>query len=212
MSFTNAIIATNVGLYGWGILNSFAATSRGGITDYEARLGLMRQFIDAGEWYRLISSGFLHFGILHVAMNMFLLLQLGRMLEPLLGPGKFGLIYFVSLLGGSAGALLLSPNAFTGGASGAVFGVMAAAVVGTRARGTNPFRTGLGMTFAINIAFTIAIPGVSIGGHFGGAIAGALCGAVILAPAQWRLPAWSQTVIPALIGLAAIYIAVTPSL
>jgi membrane associated rhomboid family serine protease len=172
----------------------------------------MRQFIDAGEWYRLISSGFLHFGILHVAMNMFLLLQLGRMLEPLLGPGKFGLIYFVSLLGGSAGALLLSPNAFTGGASGAVFGVMAAAVVGTRARGTNPFRTGLGMTFAINIAFTIAIPGVSIGGHFGGAIAGALCGAVILAPAQWRLPAWSQTVIPALIGLAAIYIAVTPSL
>ncbi|MSZ65227.1 MAG: rhomboid family intramembrane serine protease, partial [Actinobacteria bacterium] len=140
MSFTNAIIATNVGLYVWGILNSFAATSRGGITDYEARLGLMRQFIDAGEWYRLISSGFLHFGILHVAMNMFLLLQLGRMLEPLLGPGKFGLIYFVSLLGGSAGALLLSPNAFTGGASGAVFGVMAAAVVGTRARGTNPFR------------------------------------------------------------------------
>jgi membrane associated rhomboid family serine protease len=81
-----------------------------------------------------------------------------------------------------------------------------------RERGTNPFRTGLGMTFAINIAFTLAIPGVSIGGHFGGAIAGALCGAVILAPAQWRLPAWSQTVIPALIGLTAIYIAVTPSL
>ena len=77
------------------------------------------------------------------------------------------------------------------GASGAVFGVMPAAVVGMRERGANPFRTGLGMTFAINIAFTLAIPGVSIGGHFGGAIAGALCGAVILAPAQWRLPAWS---------------------
>ena len=80
MSFTNAIIATNVGLYVWGMLNSFTATSRGGITDYEARLGLMRQFIDAGEWYRLISSGFLHFGLFHVAMNMFLLFQLGRML------------------------------------------------------------------------------------------------------------------------------------
>jgi membrane associated rhomboid family serine protease len=90
--------------------------------------------------------------------------------------------------------------------------MMAAAVVGMRERGANPFRTGLGMTFAINIAFTLAIPGVSVGGHFGGAIAGAICGAVILAPAQWRLPAWSQTVIPALIGIAAVYIAVTPSL
>jgi membrane associated rhomboid family serine protease len=212
MSITNAIIATNVGLYVWSMLTSFATNTRGGITEYEARLGIMRQFIDGGEWYRLISSGFLHFGLLHVAMNMFLLLQLGRMLEPQLGPTKFALIYFVSMLGGSAGALLLSPNAFTGGASGAVFGMMAAAVVGLRERGANPFRTGLGMTFAINIAFTLAIPGVSVGGHFGGALAGAVCGAVILAPAQWRLPVWTQTVIPLLVGVAAFFIAVTPSL
>ena len=183
-----------------------------GIAQYQFDMGLAREFLDAGEWYRLISSGFLHFGVLHVGMNMFLLYQLSRMLEPTLGSVKFTLVYFASLFGGAAGALILSPNALTGGASGAVFGMMAAAIVGMRQRGVNPLQTGLGLTFLINIGLTLAIPNISVGGHFGGALVGAACGIFVLAPAQWRLPRWIEFVMPIALGVVAAVIAVTPSL
>ena len=60
-----------------------------------------------GEWYRLVTSGFLHFGIIHLAFNMLLLFQLGQLLEPAIGRIRFALLYFAALLAGSAGALLL---------------------------------------------------------------------------------------------------------
>ena len=210
---SNAIIAVNLGLFVWGyVLDAMRPGMLNGISQYQFDMGLAREFLDAGEWYRLISSGFLHFGVLHVGMNMFLLFQLSRMLEPTLGSVKFTLVYFASLLGGAAGALILSPNALTGGASGAVFGMMAAAIVGMRQRGVNPLQTGLGLTFLINIVLTLAIPNISIGGHFGGALAGAACGVFVLAPAQWRLPRWTEFVMPIAIGVVAAAIAVTPSL
>ena len=210
---SNAIIAVNLGLFVWGyVLDAMRPGMLSGISQYQFDMGLAREFLDAGEWYRLISSGFLHFGVLHVGMNMFLLFQLSRMLEPTLGSVKFTLVYFASLLGGAAGALILSPNALTGGASGAVFGMMAAAIVGMRQRGVNPLQTGLGLTFLINIGLTLAIPNISVGGHFGGALAGAACGVFVLAPAQWRLPRWTEFVMPIAIGVVAAAIAVTPSL
>jgi len=210
---SNAIIAVNLGLFVWGlVLDAMRPGTLNGISQYQFDMGLAREFLDAGEWYRLISSGFLHFGVLHVGMNMFLLFQLSRMLEPTLGSVKFTLVYFASLFGGAAGALILSPNALTGGASGAVFGMMAAAIVGMRQRGVNPLQTGLGLTFVINIALTLAIPNISVGGHFGGALAGAACGVFVLAPAQWRLPRWTEFVMPIAIGVVAVAIAVTPSL
>lgn len=210
---SNAIIAVNLGLFVWGlVLDAMRPGTLNGISQYQFDMGLAREFLDAGEWYRLISSGFLHFGVLHVGMNMFLLFQLSRMLEPTLGSVKFTLVYFASLFGGAAGALILSPNALTGGASGAVFGMMAAAIVGMRQRGVNPLQTGLGLTFVINIALTLAIPNISVGGHFGGALAGAACGVFVLAPAQWRLPRWTEFVMPLAIGVVAVAIAVTPSL
>ena len=210
---TNALIATNLGIYVWTLLSQVSRSALGGeLSGITERLVISRYFLDNGEWYRLVSSGFVHFGILHVALNMYLLYQLGRLLEPTLGSLTFGLVYGASLLGGSAGALVLSPNALTGGASGAVFGIMAAAVVGMRERGVNPLQTGLGMTFLINIVFTLAIPGISVGGHFGGAIAGAICGAVVLAPARWRVPHIANVVVPCVVGLCCVLIAVTPSL
>ncbi len=210
---TNALIATNLGIYVWTLLDELSGSVfTGQLSGITERLVISRTFLDDGEWYRLVSSGFVHFGILHVALNMYLLYQLGRLLEPVLGPTIFGLVYGVSLLGGSAGALLLSPYALTGGASGAVFGLMAAAVVGMRERGVNPLQTGLGMTFLINIVFTLALPGISVGGHFGGALAGAACGAVVLAPARWRIPQVAHVIVPCLVGLACVLIAVTPSL
>ena len=210
---SNAIIAVNLGLFVWGyIFDAMRPGTLNGISQYQFDMGLAREFLDAGEWYRLISSGFLHFGVLHVGMNMFLLYQLSRMLEPALGSVKFTLVYFASLFGGAAGALILSPNALTGGASGAVFGMMAAAIVGMRQRGVNPLQTGLGLTFLINIGLTLAIPNISVGGHFGGALVGAACGIFVLAPAQWRLPRWIEFVMPIALGVVAAVIAVTPSL
>ena len=210
---TNALIAVNVGIFVWELLLSFGAAGfNAEISELQYRMVISQEFIDAGEWYRLVSAGFVHFGPFHVAMNMLLLYQLGRLLEPAVGSLTFGLVYFASLLGGSAGALVASPDALTGGASGAVFGLMAAGVVGLRQRGINPMQTGLGVTFVINLLFTLAIPGVSIGGHFGGALAGALCGSVALAPARWRLPAWSANVVAIAVGVLAIAIAATPRL
>lgn len=200
-SFTNAIVATNVGLYLWMSISNFEAIS--------GNFVISKYLLEQGDWYRLISCGFVHFGLFHVAMNMMLAYQLGQMFEPRIGSLKFGLIYFASLLGGSVGALLLSPDAITGGASGAVFGLMAAAVVGMRQEGLNPLRSGLGLTFAINIAITLTIPGISIGGHFGGAAVGAICGAVALAPSRWRMPNWLAIVVPCLISAALIYVAVS---
>ena len=141
-------------------------------------------------------------------MNMILAYQLGQMFEPRIGSLRFGLLYFASLLGGSVGALVLSPDAVTGGASGAVFGLMAAAIVGMRHEGLNPMQSGLGLTFVINLVITLTIPGISIGGHFGGAAIGAICGAVVLAPASWRLPKWLGIVLPCLLSSALIYFAV----
>jgi membrane associated rhomboid family serine protease len=210
---SHAIIAVNLGLFVWGYISDVMHPgTQNGISQYQFDMGLARGFLDAGEWYRLISSGFLHFGFLHVGMNMFLLYQLSRMLEPTLGSVKFALVYFASLLGGAAGALVASPDALTGGASGAVFGMMAAAIVGMRQRGVNPLQTGLGLTFVINIGLTLAIPNISVGGHFGGAIAGAACGVFVLAPTHWRLPRWTEFVLPVIIGMVATVIAVTPSL
>ena len=90
---------------------------------------------------------------------MLLLFQLGQLLEPAIGRIRFALLYFAALLAGSAGALLLSPNALHGGASGAVFGLMGAAFVGLRNRGVNPFSTGLGTVLMLNLLLTFTHPG-----------------------------------------------------
>src|SRR2546421_716410 len=87
------------------------------------------------EYWRLLTAGFLHAGLFHLMFNMLALYILGGLLEPAVGRFRFGLIYFVSLLCGSFGALLLAPNEPTVGASGAIFGLMGAAVIVMRNRG-----------------------------------------------------------------------------
>jgi len=126
------------------------------------------------EYWRLVTGGFLHAGIIHIGFNMYLLYVLGQMLEPAIGSVRFGAIYVVSLLAGSCGALLVEPKSLTVGASGAVFGLMGAAFVELRARGVDPFQTGIGALILINLAFSFVVSNISIGGHIGGLIGGAL--------------------------------------
>jgi membrane associated rhomboid family serine protease len=127
-----------------------------------------------GEWWRLVTSGFLHANFAHLFFNMFALWILGQILEPAIGSVRFGIIYFVSLLCGSFGALLLSYGQPTVGASGAVFGLMGAAFLIMRHRGVNPLESGLAIWLGLNLLLTFVVPGLSIGGHLGGLIGGSI--------------------------------------
>jgi membrane associated rhomboid family serine protease len=134
-----------------------------------------------GEWYRIISSGFLHAGPLHLFLNMFVLYILGTILEEGIGTVRMLGVYFVSLLAGSFGALLLDPNQLTVGASGAVYGIMAATFLVARWRGVEQLASQIGLWVVLNLAFTFAVPGISIGGHLGGLAGGAAAAFVIIA-------------------------------
>jgi len=125
-----------------------------------------------GDWWRIVTAGFLHSGPLHILLNMYFLWFLGNLLEPAIGRLRFGIIYFVSLVGGSLGALVVSPDAVTVGASGAVFGLMGAGILVMRARGIDPMQSGLGVTLLLNLGISFLIPNISIGGHIGGLLAG----------------------------------------
>ena len=129
------------------------------------------------ELWRIISGGFLHSGLFHIGFNMYLLWQLGQQLERSLGERDYIAVYFVSLIGGSLGALLLSPTSPTVGASGAVFGLIGFTVLFYRSRGIGLFDTGLGFLIVINIVFSFR-GGVSLGGHLGGFLVGLALGAL----------------------------------
>ncbi len=134
-----------------------------------------------GEWYRLVTSGFLHSGLLHLGFNMFVLYQLGQLLEGALGRLQFTVVYFVAMLSGSLGVMILSPDNLTVGASGAVFGLMGAAVATLRQRGIDVMSTGLGGTIALNLVITFTLSRyISVGGHVGGLIGGFLAGWILV--------------------------------
>jgi membrane associated rhomboid family serine protease len=154
--------------------SAFAGGGGGGAVFRD--LALWGPAIDIGdEYWRLITSGFMHAGLIHLGFNMYILYWLGTMLEPALGHVRFTALYLTSLLCGSFGALLLSADKFTVGASGAVFGLMGAAFVLQRLRGVDPMASGIGPVILLNLGITF-LPGfnISIGGHLGGLVGGAL--------------------------------------
>jgi membrane associated rhomboid family serine protease len=217
---TYVIMALNVGVFLWVTLKDPGTISgRSTVSTQQCELGLSKFLVrypglcsDAPhvastsgyEWYRLVSAGFLHFGILHIAFNMLLLFQLGQLLERAVGRTQFVLLYVAALLGGSLGVLIIDSSGITGGASGAVFGLLAAAAVGLHRRGVNVFSTGIGTTLLLNLFLTFAIPGISIGGHIGGAVAGAVCGFVMLAPRWKPLPRWTAYATPVAVAVASV--------
>jgi membrane associated rhomboid family serine protease len=149
--------------------------------------GLYGPFIAEGEWYRLLTSGFLHGSLIHIGFNMFALFFLGRLLEPAIGTPRFVALYFVSLFAGSFGAILLSPDALTIGASGAVFGIFGATFVIARSRGVDALASSIGIILLLNLVITFGRPEISIGGHLGGLAGGLLCAFVILADERGML-------------------------
>ena len=167
---TYVLIAINVAVFVATMATAGRLTGTAG-TVYQHG-ALYGPAVAAGDWWRIVSAGFLHAGVLHLAFNMYFLYFLGTMFEPAIGKLRFGTIYFVSLVGGSFGALLLSPDAVTVGASGAVFGLMGAGILAMRARGIDPMQSGLGVALLLNLGITFIVPGIAIGGHLGGLAAG----------------------------------------
>ncbi len=127
-----------------------------------------------GEYWRLLTAAFLHYGPFHLILNMLALYWFGSLLEQRIGSGKFLLLYLVSGLAGSAGALVASPLTPTVGASGAIFGVLGAGLVLEHQRDYVFGGSALGI-IVLNLVFTFAVPNISIGGHIGGLIGGAAC-------------------------------------
>jgi membrane associated rhomboid family serine protease len=156
-----------------------------------------------GQSYRLITAGFLHVGLWHIALNMLALWFLGSQLEPLVGRVKFAVVYMSSLLAGSLGVIIVSPHEITVGASGAIFGLLGFAVAYQRSRGINIWQSGLGMILVLNLVFTFGVSGISIGGHVGGLIGGYLCGLILyeFTPRMRTHPA-VPTILCAAVGVA----------
>jgi membrane associated rhomboid family serine protease len=206
---TNVLIALNVAIFVWGMGSGLRTRGAVVIDGGLIGRGLTEQGligVAEGEWWRIVTSGFLHANLIHIGMNCLVLYQLGQLLEPALGRVRYAIVYVVALLAGSFGVLLLDPDKLTVGASGAVFGLMGVAIAVMRARGINVFDTGLGGAVALNLVFTFAIPGISIGGHVGGLVGGFLAGYVLtdLGPKHLRDPRLTMGVTALLgIGIAA---------
>ncbi len=143
--------------------------------------GLFGPSVAEGEWYRLLGGAFLHASLIHIGFNMFALYFLGRLLEPGIGTLRFVFLYFASLFGGAFGALLLSPDALTVGASGAIFGIFGATFVIARGRGVDAVAGTIGVILLLNLAISFGSPEISLGGHLGGLVAGVICALAIIA-------------------------------
>jgi membrane associated rhomboid family serine protease len=173
---TKTLVAVNIFVYVITAAQGSGINSPGG--SLFARWVLFGPAVANGDWWRLITSTFLHASLIHIAFNMYFLWFVGSPVEQALGRGRFLLVYLVSGLAGSAGALVYTPTSPTVGASGAIFGILGAALILERQRNYVLGGSALGL-IVINLVLSFAISGISIGGHIGGLIGGALCTLVL---------------------------------
>ena len=200
---TKALVAINVGVY---LLELLLGGQINGTGNEIYREGVLYgPAVANGDWWRLVTPMFLHYGPIHLGLNMLALWWFGAAVENVLGRGRYLLLYLVSGLAGSAGALLFSPESLTVGASGAIFGILGAAFVLERQR-TYVLGGGALSIIVLNLAFTLFIPGISIGGHIGGLLGGAL-GTLALSRFGKGHAVYGRPGLVGVIGLVAIGIA-----
>jgi membrane associated rhomboid family serine protease len=168
---TKILVAINVGVY---LLELGLGGDTNGTNNRIFNEGFLAgPPVADGEWWRLFTAMFLHYGPFHLGLNMLALWWFGAAVEGVLGRGRYLLLYLVSGLAGSAGALLFTPDSATVGASGAIYGILGAALVLERQR-TYVLGGGALGIIVLNLVITFALPGISIGGHLGGLAGGAL--------------------------------------
>ena len=175
---TKAIIGITVAAY---IVIGLRDSNFNGTGHTSLNLVLYGPLVHQGQWYRIFSVSLVHFGPTHLLFNMLLLWIVGQLLEPGAGPVRFTLLYVVSVAAGSAAALIVDPHVISGGASGGVFGVAAAATLVMQRQGVRFWDTGFGPLLLINLFLDyFVIPNVSISAHIGGAIGGILAAEAML--------------------------------
>ncbi|MEQ3551304.1 rhomboid family intramembrane serine protease [Pseudonocardia nematodicida] len=173
-----ALLAVNVAIFVLTVVTAGSLFGNFGSPLF-AEGALVPAFVAQGEVWRIVTSGFLHIGPLHLAFNMFALWIIGREVEMVLGRARFCAVYGVALLGGSAAVMLLSnPLGPTAGASGAVFGLMGALFVLLR-RLRLPVGSVIGV-IAVNVVISFSISGISWQGHLGGLVFGAATTAALV--------------------------------
>jgi membrane associated rhomboid family serine protease len=207
LAIGGSIDGVNNWIYNHGVLIANGAYENGQLLTGPVHAlippGAQAAGVEHGEWWRLITAAFLHYGPIHIAFNMYALYFAGSILEQMIGRWRFVLLYFVSGLAGSAGALLVSSNEATAGASGAIFGVLGGLLILERRGHIGTGGQVLGLII-INLVITFAIPGISIGGHLGGLAAGTL---LMLAFSSFRR-SWQASVgAAALVAALALVIA-----
>lgn len=160
--------------------------------------------VAAGDWWRLLTSGFLHFGPLHLAMNMLALWFLGRDLELLLGKARFVALYGLSLLGGGVAVYLFEDiGRSTAGASGAVYGLLGGILIAA-------IRLRLDLTYilviiGINLVISFQVEGISWLGHLGGfAVGVVITAALVYAPERARTTVQIGTIVVVAAALVAL--------
>ncbi|MEE9320200.1 MAG: rhomboid family intramembrane serine protease [Granulosicoccus sp.] len=136
--------------------------------------------VEAGQWWRLLSSGFLHGSLFHIGFNMFLLYALGSQLERGIGSARFALLYFGALFGGALTVMMFDWDQPTLGASGAVLGIAGGFAVALWAQGNDPRQSPIFGLVLLNLGLPLLIPGISFWGHFGGVAAGALMAGLLI--------------------------------
>jgi membrane associated rhomboid family serine protease len=140
-------------------------------------LGTVYPGIYDGAYYRLFTAMFIHYGLLHLAVNMWALWMLGRSLEAVLGPARFAALYVIGGLGGSVASFLISPGSLGAGASTAIFGLFAAYFVIARKLGRDT--GGIIALLVVNLVLTFTISSISWQGHLGGLVTGGLVAAIL---------------------------------
>ena len=201
---TYALIAVNVIVY---VITAAQAKS---VVDPSRSVlfeqgALVPDLVAAGQSWRVLTSGFLHLSVEHIALNMISLYLIGMPLERVLGPARYLVVYFLSLLGGSVAVLLLtSDTSLTAGASGAIFGLMGALFVTFRRLRLNPRQ--LIIVVGLNLVISFTVPGISWQGHIGGLLIGAAAGAVMVYPPLQTRRAWQ---VGGSIGIAVVLVLVS---
>jgi membrane associated rhomboid family serine protease len=183
---TRALIGLNVLVFLAETATGASLGGGGGGTVWTHGLLFGPSIAQSHEYWRLVTSGFLHDGLFHILINMVSLYWVGTVLEPAIGSVNFAAIYFASLLAGSFGALLFSPGVPTVGASGAIFGIFGALIVVAYRRGIPIWQSGLGFVLVLNLVISFTFRGISIGGHLGGLIAGLIGGLLVVELAERR--------------------------
>jgi len=138
----------------------------------------------SGQWWRLLASTFEHGGLLHIALNMWCLYNLGWLAEMLFGRPRFTLLYLMCGIGGSLGSICWRGDSLSVGASGAIFGIAGALIPAMMLHGNPQLRMALksqlssvAMFVVFNLAFGAAVPGIDNAAHVGGLLTGLVLGA-----------------------------------